>query len=76
MQKQIEEEKENWNKAVLIDPSDPEFMRSSDLESTSHRGSGSLIGDQVETQIESSRYSHVKLSQVLETSALYLTFET
>jgi len=40
-------------------------------ESSSHRGSGDLI----ETQVESSRVSHVKLSQVLETSALYITFD-
>jgi hypothetical protein len=42
-----------------------------DLESSSLRGSGDLI----ETQVESSRVSHVKLSQVLDSSALYLSFD-
>jgi hypothetical protein len=50
-----------------------EFLREGvdDLESSSHRGSGDLI----ETQIESSRVSQVKLSQVLLSSALYLSFD-
>lgn len=56
---------------MLLDPMDAEFMRADDMESSSHRGSGDLI----ETQIESSRVSHVKLSQVLESSALYLAFD-
>lgn len=56
---------------MLLDPMDAEFMRADDMESSSHRGSGDFI----ETQIESSRVSHVKLSQVLESSALYLAFD-
>jgi hypothetical protein len=50
-----------------------EFAREAEdeMESSSHRGSG----DMIETQVESSRVSHVKLSQVLESSALYMTFD-